>query len=57
MGEVVAEGNQEEIVETIKRMLADGYFKDLESRARWDEYHVLHSVDRLPKCFEQLLSK
>lgn len=56
LGEVVAEGDHDEITRTIEGMLADGYAADLQSRARWDEYHALHSVDRLPDCFEKLLS-
>jgi len=57
MGEVVSEGNLEDIVKAIKLMLADGYSDQLRLRARWEEYHAQHSVDRLPECFERLLSQ
>jgi glycosyltransferase involved in cell wall biosynthesis len=56
LGEVVTEGDAEDVAKTLRRMLADGYSEDLESRARWDEYHSVHAVERLPECFEQLLS-
>ena len=56
LGEVVTEGDAEDIAKTLKRMLAEGYSENLESRARWDEYHSVHAVERLPECFEQLLS-
>lgn len=56
LGEVVTEGDAEGIAKTLRRMLADGYSENLESRARWDEYHSVHAVERLPECFEQLLS-
>ena len=57
MGEVAAEGNQDEILKAIKLILADGYSDQLQLRARWEEYHAQHSVDRLPECFERLLSQ
>ena len=56
LGEVVTEGDAEDVAKTLKRMLAEGYSENLESRARWDEYHSVHAVERLPECFEQLLS-
>jgi len=56
LGEVVTEGDAEGIAKTLRRMLAEGYSENLESRARWDEYHSVHAVERLPECFEQLLS-
>lgn len=56
MGEVVAEGNQDEIFNAIQLMLTDDYSDHLQSRARWEEYHAQHVVERLPECFERLLS-
>ena len=56
MGEVVAEGNQDEILNAIQLMLTDDYSDQLQSRARWEEYHAQHVVERLPECFERLLS-
>ena len=56
LGEVVTEGNVDKIVETINSMLVDGYADELNARARWEDYQAVHSRDRLPKCFEQLLS-
>ena len=56
LGEVVTEGDAEGVAKTLKRMLAEKYSENLESRARWDEYHSVHAVERLPECFEQLLS-
>lgn len=55
LGEVVTEGDHDEIVETIHCMLADGYADELNARARWEDYQAVHSVGRLPDCFEQLL--
>jgi hypothetical protein len=55
LGEVVTEGNVDKIVETIHCMLADGYADELNARARWEDYQAVHSVGRLPDCFEQLL--
>ena len=56
LGEVVTEGDAEDIAKTLKRMLVEGYSENLESHARWDEYHSVHAVERLPACFKQLLS-
>ena len=56
LGKVVTEGDVDEIVEAIKRMLDDGYADELQSRARWEDYQTLHSRDRLPECFERLFS-
>ena len=56
-GEVVSEGNVDDIVKGINLMLADGYSDGLKSRAQWEEYHALHSAKRLPECFEKLLSQ
>ena len=56
-GEVVSEGNIDDIAKAIQRMLADGYCDELKSRAQWEEYHALHSIERLPECFEKLLSE
>ena len=55
LGEVVTEGAHDEIARTIEGMSADGYADELNARARWEDYQVAHSRDRLPECFEQLL--
>ena len=57
LGEVVAEGDHDNITRAIARMLAEGYMDKLRSRARWNEYQALHSVARLPECFEKLLGQ
>ncbi|MGB2403331.1 MAG: glycosyltransferase [Akkermansiaceae bacterium] len=57
LGEVVAEGDLDEILEALNRMLASEYSDELRSRARWGDYQLVHSVDRLPECFKHLIEE
>ena len=55
LGEVVPEGDMDAIVAALQRMVKLGYGDELRQRSRWHDYHALHSADRLPGCFRELV--
>jgi glycosyltransferase involved in cell wall biosynthesis len=55
LGEVVPEGDTEAMVRTLRLMLSPDYRSEMASRARWDEYCEIHSIDRLPGCFDEII--
>lgn len=56
LGEVIPEGNTEELVSALRRMLQPEYREELRSRARWKEYREAHSFARLKEVFRQLVT-
>ena len=55
LGEVVPEGDMDAIVAALQRMVKPAYGDELRQRSRWHDYHALHSADRLPGCFRELV--
>jgi glycosyltransferase involved in cell wall biosynthesis len=56
LGEVVPEGDQNAINDTLQKMLQPSYYAELEKRAKWDEYNQIHSSQQLLKSFKELFS-
>jgi hypothetical protein len=55
LGEVVPEGNLDSLVSAVTRMTAPGYYKNLCTNARWDEYAADHSLTRLRAVMRDLV--
>ena len=55
LGEVVAEGDVNGLSQALRWMVGPEYLGQLKKRARWAEYCSMHSAERLPDCFKQIL--
>jgi len=54
LGEIVHDEDHADVCTTLKRMLDADYRKELNQRARWQDYAAVQSADRLPQAFQQL---
>lgn len=54
LGEVVHDEDHTDVCTTLKKMLQEDYRKQLNQRARWQDYATVQSADRLPQAFQQL---
>lgn len=54
LGEVVSETCVNSTVQTLTRMLEPSYYPNLSLSARWSEYKMIHSIDRLDSAISSL---
>lgn len=56
LGEVVVEGDAEDLVTSVLRMLHPEYSREMKRRARWADYREAHSKSRLGAAMKLLLA-